>query len=396
MASEAILADIRVVDLSEGVAGPFCTKLLASLGAEVIKVERPGSGDRTRSAGPFRDDEPHPEKSAAFLYLNTGKKSITLNLHEETGRSILRRLVRDCDILVESFPPDDLDSLELGYADLSALKPDLVYTSVSPFGRTGPYRRYKGSEIVAQALGGLMYTVGAPDREPLKIGGNVALQTTGIAAFSATLLALQVRDVQGFGQHVDVSSIEAAAVSQIHASIHYQFRGTDTVRRESTLLRAADGWVTPGLGIGTTEDVWQRLCALMGKPELANDERFVTREARREHQQEMQTVIAEWAGTLPKEEIYHALQRMRTIAGYVATVEDLTKSEQLQYRRFFQTIEHPFAGEATYPGSPFTVDGERGQAARAPLLGEHNVEVYCGRLGYDKKDLVRLSAMNVI
>ncbi|HLA80889.1 MAG TPA: CoA transferase [Thermoleophilia bacterium] len=396
MASEPILADIRVLDLSEGIAGPFCTKLFASLGAEVIKVERPGCGDPTRAAGPFLADEPHPEKSAAFLYLNTGKKSVTLNLDSSAGQTILRRLAQDCDILVEAFPPGYLDALDLGYPHLRSLKPDLIYTSLSPFGQTGPYRRYKGSEIVAQALGGLMYTIGVPGREPLKIGGNVALHTTGIAAFSATMLALQVRDVQGFGQHVDVSSMETTAMSQIHASIHYQFRGTDTVRRESTLLRAADGWVTPGLGIGTTEDVWQRLCDLMGKPELAGDERFITREARREHQQEMQSVIAEWAATLPKEEIYHALQRMRTIAGYVATVEDLAKSEQLLHREFFQTIDHPFTGEATYPGTPFTVEGERGHMARAPLLGEHNVEVYCGRLGYCKEDLVHLSAMNVI
>jgi crotonobetainyl-CoA:carnitine CoA-transferase CaiB-like acyl-CoA transferase len=134
-----------------------------------------------------------------------------------------------------------------------------------------------------------MYTIGLPDREPLMIGGNAASYTTGISAFSATMLALHVRDTQGYGQHVDVSEMETIAVSQIHASIHYQFRGVDTIRRESSLMRAQDGWVTPGLGIGTTEDVWQRLCDIMGKPELAGDERFITREARREHQQEVQS-----------------------------------------------------------------------------------------------------------
>src|SRR6266508_3301049 len=147
------LGDVRVLDLSEDVAGPFCTKLLAGLGAEVIKVERPGTGDVSRRAGPFPDAAPHPEQSALFLYLNTGKKSITLDIASRTGVAILRCLIRECDILVESFRPGYLDQRDLGYAALVRLQPGLIYTSVTSFGQSGPYRDYKGSELIAQAMG---------------------------------------------------------------------------------------------------------------------------------------------------------------------------------------------------------------------------------------------------
>ncbi len=182
--NDSPLSDLRVLDISEEVAGPFCTKLLAGLGAEVIKVETPGAGDASRRAGPFVHDTPQAEQSASFLYLNTGKKSITLDIASPTGVSILRRLVQDCTLLVESFPPGYMGQLGLDYAALERLNPGLIYTSITPFGQTGPYRHYKGSDLVAQALGALMHTIGLPDREPLKIGGNVALYTTGTPCFA--------------------------------------------------------------------------------------------------------------------------------------------------------------------------------------------------------------------
>ena len=389
------LGDVKVLDITEDVAGPVCTKFLAGLGAEVIKVERPGSGDISRSAGPFPHHEPHPEKSASFLYYNTGKKSITLDLRSQTGASILRRLAQQCDILVESFPPGSMDEWGLGYSDLEQLDPALIYTSITPFGQTGPYRDYEASDLVAQAVGALMHTVGLPDKEPLKIGGNAGLYATGVSAFSATMLALHVRDIEGYGQHVDISAMETMTVTQIHASIHHQF-GRIPARRESTLVRAKDGWVNPGLEVGIQEDTWKRVCELMDLPDLIDDPAFNTREARREHQQDLLTIIGEWVATRPKEWIYHTIQGLRTIAGYVATVEDLTKSEQLLSREFFQTIEHPVAGKATYPGALFSIDGGSWQHGRAPILGEHNSEILCGRLGYTSEELSDLHDLGVV
>ena len=202
--NDLILNDVRVLDLSAEVAGPFCTKLLAGLGAEVIKVESPGCGDVARRTGPFPGAEPHPEQSALFLYLNTGKKSVTLDIASQTGAAMLRRLAQKCDILVESFRPGYLNSWGLSYDALEGLNPGLIYTSVTPFGQSGPYRDYRGSELIAQATGGLMQTIGLPDREPLKIGGHAALYTTGISAFSATMIALYARDVLGHGHKLAV------------------------------------------------------------------------------------------------------------------------------------------------------------------------------------------------
>lgn len=391
----APLGDVRVLDLSEDIAGPFCTKLLAGLGAEVIKVERPESGDISRQAGPFAPAAPHIEHSALFLYLNSGKKSVTLNIASQTGAAMLRCLLRECDILVESCAPGRLEQWGLDYAALERLHPGLIYTSVSPFGQSGPYRDYKGGELIAQALGGLMHTIGLPDREPLKIGGNPALYTTGIAAFSATLIALYARDLQGHGQHVDVSAMETMAVAQIHSSIHHQF-GRVPVRRESPLVQAQDGWVSPGLERGVRQDTWARVCELIDRPDLTDDPRFRTPEARREHQRDLLAILGTWAATRPKEEIYRILQELRSVAGYVATVADLLTSRQLVARQFFQAIDHPCVGEALYPGSPFRIEGDAWRHARAPLLGEHNLEIYGGRLGLSAADLAWLRSRGII
>ncbi|MEE8443280.1 MAG: CoA transferase [Dehalococcoidia bacterium] len=390
------LGDVRVLDLSEHIAGPFCTKLLAGLGAEVIKVERPGVGDASRKSGPFLHDEPHPETSASFLYLNTGKKSITLDLESEVGRSILLRLIRECDILVESFPPGHLDKRDLGYASVRSHNPKMVFTSISPFGQAGLYKDYKGSDIVAQAMGGLMHPIGLPERGPLKIGGNPALYTTGMSAFSGTMVALHVRDIEGYGQHVDISAMETMAVTQIHSSINYQFQGADTGRRKSNLVRAKDGWANPDVHIGIRESTWDRFFELLGKPELSNDPRFATSEARGENEETLNSIIKDWVADQSKEDVYHQLQGLSTVAGYVATVEDLLNSGQFVSRRFFQSIDHPFAGEAMYPGAPFSIDGDVWHHSRAPLLGEHNVEVYCGLLGHTREDLAQMEGQGVI
>jgi CoA:oxalate CoA-transferase len=394
-ADDLVLGDIRVLDLSQDTAGPFCTKLLAGLGAEVIKVEPPGSGEVSRRAGPFPNDAPHPEQSAAFLYLNTGKKSITLDITTQTGVAILQRLAQECDVLVESFPPGYLDQLGLGYAALEQRNTRVIYTSITPFGQTGPYRDYKGSELVAQAMGALMQTIGLPNREPLKIGGHAALYTTGMSAFSATMLALYVRDAEGYGQHVDVSAMETITVAQIHSSIQHQF-GRTPARRDSALVRAQDGWVNPGLERGVRKETWVRVCQLIGRPELTDNPAFNTPEARREHQHELLAIIGEWAATQPKEAVYHTLQELQSVAGYVATVEDLCKSQQLLSRDFFQPIDHPCVGQAMYPGAPFTMRGEAWQHARAPLLGEHNAEIYGNRLGYTGEDMAQLRGLGVI
>jgi crotonobetainyl-CoA:carnitine CoA-transferase CaiB-like acyl-CoA transferase len=183
------LQEMRVIDISTGIAGPFCAKLLADYGAEVIKVEQPGRGDTSRYEGPFPNGVPHPEKSALFLHLNTSKKGVTLDIESAAGQEMLRRLAAEGHILIESFSPGRLDSLGLGYEALKRLRSDLVMTSVTPFGQTGPHSDYQFTELTIFAMGGAMYREGLPDREPLKYGGEMAQYFAGTAAAAATMAA---------------------------------------------------------------------------------------------------------------------------------------------------------------------------------------------------------------
>jgi len=385
-----VLGDIKVLDLSQGVSGPFCAKFLAGLGAEVIKVEPTGIGDSSRQSEPFLGGPNDVESSALFAYLNTSKMSVTLDLDNPDQALPVRQLAQETDILVESYAPGYLESLGLGYDALSETNPGLIYVSVTPFGQTGPYRDYKGADIVAQAIGALMYTIGLPDREPLKVGGESVLYTIGISAFSAAMLALHVRDAEGFGQHVDVSAMEVMTVAQIHSSINDQF-GHTPVRRPTNLVRAKDGWVSPGLESGVQQGTWPKVCELMGVPEFADDPRFTTQEGRRTNQQDLLKVIGDWAATKPKEEIYHTLQALRTITGYVATVEDLLVAKQLVDRQFFQTLADPVHGEVIHPGAPFRMADEEWQLLPPPRLGDHNQEILSGRLGYSSEEIAKVS-----
>lgn len=392
--NDGILSDINVLDLSQGVPGPFAAKFLAGMGAEVIKIEPPVTGDSSRQSGPFLGDRPadreNVESSGLFKYLNTSKKSVTLNLDVPSQAQSLRQLAEKADILFESFSPGYMESLGMGYDALSEINPGLIYVSVTPFGQSGPYRDYKGADIVAQAIGGLMYTVGIPEREPLKVGGEACLYTVGVSAFSSTMLALHIRDEQGFGQHVDISAMDVMAVAQIHSSINHQF-GHKPVRRPTNLVQAKDGWVSPGLDTGVQAATWPKVCELMGVPEMVDDPKFTTPEARRANSQELLGVISAWVGTKPKEEVYHTLQALRTITGYVATVEDLLVSKQMVAREFFQSVPDPDFGELKYPGAPFRIEGETWNLSRPPQLGEHNEEILGGRLGYTEEELFQLA-----
>ena len=255
-------------------------------------------------------------------------------------------------MIVESYPPGTLARWGLSYPALSALNPGLILVSITPFGQDGPYRDYLTSEIVAEALGGLLFTIGLPGREPLKMGGNPALHNAGGAAFSAIMAALWQRDRTGQGQRIDLSIQEATAITQIHASIEATWLGTDAQRTASELVEARDGWVSTGLETGVSPETWPRVCDLLGRPDLVDDPRFASGAARREHRDALKDVVREWVLGQAKEDVYHLLQGLRSIAGYVATAADVYRARQLQAREFFQEIDHPVAGRARYPGSP--------------------------------------------
>ena len=375
----AALGGLRVLELAEGISGPYCGKLMAGLGADVIKVEPP-QGDAARRAGPFPKDEPDSEASGLFLYLNTGKKSVTLDLRRHSEKDSLLQLANDADLVVENYPPGYLDTLGQGYADLARINPRLVMVSITPFGQYGPYRDFKGTDMVIHALGGELYLAGHPDREPLKKGGNLAEYHGGLHGYLGGLSALYARDTAGQGQHVDVSLLEGVTSIIGLPVTEWAYSGTVTRRRgpdgrswPNGFWPAKNGYVLAYSRF--TVDWWAMFVEMTADvPEFA-DPKYSTADGRAAHVEELDALFRLWLSGRAKEEVYYLAQRRGLPFGYVATAPDLTASPQLQARRFFVDVEHPATGVLPYPGAPFVMSGTPFRFERAPLLGEHNAEV---------------------
>ena len=398
---DAALDGIKVLDLTHHVAGPSCTKLLADFGAEVIKIERPGSGDPARRMTPFFHDEPHLEKSLPFLYLNTSKQSMTLDITSETGRVILKRLVQETDVLVESFSPSVLPSLGLDYESLREINPDLVMVSVSNFGQTGPYRDYEATDIVEYALGGMMYIFGRQEREPLKHALRQAQFKAGTNAASATAIAVFHRQLTGQGQHVDVSIQESITSALRDTASAYAYTGAIKHRQPAytgELPRAPvevkDGYIVP-IVYGAVN--WTAMAEFLDAPELA-DERFSTPEGRRANARELREIVTERFGQWEQSELFYTAHRVREyIFGMVQSPGEVLENPQYKERGYFVDIEHPVIGTATYPGAPLSMSRTPWNAqSPAPTLGQHNLEVLGDRLGYSLEELGLLIASGVI
>lgn len=394
--SGAALQDVKVIDLTHHIAGPYCAKLLADFGADVIKVERPDGGDSARRLGPFPEDIPHPEKSGLFLYLNTNKRGITLNLKDAKGRAALLDLVREADILVESFSPRVMPSLGLDYETLRKINPGLVMTSISSFGQNGRYRDYRASELALYALGGMAYVTGEYHREPVKHGYNQAQYLGGMAAASGTVAALLQRWRNGVGQQVDVSILECVTSTLFSSVLEYTYGGMVARRqpKEGSSLRypaqTKDGYILPTPGVMGD---WETYAEMAGVPEL-HDPKFDTPAGRQLHSEEVDTLLkSKWQEQTAQEWFHHA-QEWRFPFAPVQTMADIAESPQLKERGFFVEFPHLVVGTLRYPGAPFQMSespGRNGQQVRAaPLLGEHNEEVF-NSLGYSIQDVANMS-----
>ena len=290
-----LLDGIRVLDLGTEVSGPFCSKLLADYGAEVIKVEPPGEGDPARRMGPFVGDDPHPDKSIPFLYINTNKRGVTLDIGSESGKAVLAALLRNADVVVENYPPAQAETRGADYAALSHHNPGLVVTSITAFGQTGPYRDFSATDLVVSAFSGLMYHSGDSDREPLRNALSQSLYVAGANAAIATLAALFQRLTTGRGQHVDVSAIECMATHLVQAVPYYTYMGAIKGRRPvrgsgiEELMPARDGYVVPSV---QGSQPWSVIADLIGPQEL-NDPRFATGSGRIEHGEELKQLLVE-------------------------------------------------------------------------------------------------------
>lgn len=397
---------MRVLELGEGISAPYAARLLADFGADVLKVEPPGRGDEARRAGPFPGDIPHPEKSGRFLYLNYGKRSITLDLHAPDARPLLLRLIEDADVVVENLGPGVLDAL----LDGARCPARLVSCSISPFGQDGPKAGYHGTEITAYAAGGMMYITGEGDREPVKHGLDQAAHLSGVSAASAILTAVMLARRTGQGQRIDISEQETVAQTIFPALNLYSHLGAVMKRApsggtnvlNSAPMPASDGWVMPSYaGIGQW---WESFAGFVERPELL-DERFLTPDGRREHGQEIDEQAGPVFAGRTKAQLFHGGQEWGLTMTAVQTSEDIANCPHLDERGFYVQTDHPVAGAFAMPGPIPLVryadpqGGSPGDPQRsprpAPLLGEHTEDVLAA-LGLDRAEMVRLRNTGVI
>ena len=399
--AHAALEGIRVVDLTHHVAGPYCAKLLADFGAEVIKVERPGVGDPTRRSGPFARDIPAPDRSLPFLYLNTSKRSVTLDIKSDAGQDILKQLVRDAHLVIENFRPDTLQRLGLGFEELQKINPSLVMVSISNFGQTGPYRDYEATDIVEYALGGLMYIFGLNEREPLKHSMNQAQYKAGANAASGAAIAVLRQQLTGQGQWVDVSIQESVASALRDTATAYGYTGVVKWRQPGETgeiprgpVRVSDGYIMP-ITFGAVD--WKATAEFLDAPALS-DEKFATPQSRVQNAEELDAILVEAFQKREKFEIfYEAHKQRRLIYGVVHDPKEALENPQYIWREFFQEIEHPVAGALTYPGAPFIMSETPWRVSSpAPTLGQHNQEIYQDRLGMSQAELAQLFSAGVI
>ena len=395
------LSGLRILDLTD-LKGAMSAKLFGDMGADVIKVEPP-EGDAARRIGPFLDNKPHPERSLLFWFYHTSKRGITLDLNQHAGQELLKQLAAKADVLVESAAPGTLARLGLGYDELKQLNPNLVLTSITPFGQTGPYADYRSSDLVAEALGGMIWTNGFPDEPPLHAMGLQAYHSASFFAATGTLLALLTRDSLGEGQWVDVSIQEAVAGAVEHiAPFYHQGLGVETRRgslhwsRYFRVARCRDGYVMHcSLGDWTSLVEWVKGD---GKAQDLEDARWEDLVYRREHAEHLFDILDDWAKDYSVAELMEGAQLRRIPYAMVRPPEALVDDPQLNDRGFFSDIEHPELGRTVrYPGGPihFTVTPWR-IARRPPLLGEHNTEVYGNELGLGADRLSALKQAGVI
>lgn len=399
------LEGVKVLDLTHHVAGPFCTRYLADFGADVVKVERPGAGDPARRFGPFFHDEPHPEKSAVFLFLSLNKRGITLDLKATTGRGILLRLASWADVLVEGFRPGAMASLGLGYAALSQANPRLVMVSVSNFGQDGPYRDFLATEMLLSAIGGPMHGTGTHDREPSKYASTVALRQAGLAAAAATVTALYAAEETGRGSHVDLSILETQAGSQDRVTnrlLGHQHTG-EVFQRDTVGTTTATGtWPCKDGYISLRADGARFPLALqmIGRSDLLQDPRFgnIVEWSRPENADAFNhDYLLPWLLERTRQEVWEAAQAMHILSGPINTAADVLADPHFRVRGVWPEVDHPATGPVTYPGRPFVMNATPWRLRRpAPTLGQHNREVYCDMLGYSLGDLAALRAAGVV
>jgi CoA:oxalate CoA-transferase len=395
-------SNLRIIDCTEGISGPYCTKLFADFGAEVIKVEQPNGGDHARKMGPFQGDDSDPEKSILFFYLNTNKKSITLNLETKSGIELFKKILQRVDIVIEDLGPGKMSGLGLSDEALRQMKSDVVLMHISAFGQSGPYRDYKGSNLVLYGLGGAMYTMRTPENpldRPVIEGGLQSEYITGLVSFVAAVAALFNRECKGQGTEIDMGAMEAvSSVLAAHIS-EYSYLGLSRRTNPWPIhgypigysVPCSDGWISLAPGLGGAPSV----ADLIEKTELKKDPLFVKPAARMAEPEKFDAIVKPWIKKHDKWEIAKKAQELKLAFTPVLTGKEVLEDVQLKAREYFSSCDHPVMRQVTYPGAPAKLNETPWRKGRAPLLGEHNWEIY-SELAYTKEDLIQMQREKII
>jgi formyl-CoA transferase len=392
------LADVRVLELGTLIAGPFCGQLLGDMGAEVIKIEAPGQGDPMRHWGPQERGKP----SVWWPVIGRNKKAITLDLRQEEGQRLFKELVKKADVVIENFRPGTLEKWNCGWDELAALNPRLIMVRVSGYGQWGPYSQRAGYGGIGEAMGGLRYIVGEPDRPPSRVGISIGDSLAAVHACMGTLAALHHRDRTGAGQVVDAAIYESVLSMMESLVTEYDQLGHVRERSGPILPRIAPSNVYPTregiVMIGANQDtVFGRLCEAMEKPELANDDRFRDHQARGTHQKDLDDIIAAWTATLDTKPLLALLERHGVPSGLIYRTSDMLEDPHFKARGAIVSTHHPQFGELKMQNvAPRLSVSPSSIRTPAPELGEHNAQVFGDLLGLDANALEALHAKGVI
>lgn len=391
------LEGIRVIDLTRVLAGPYATMILADLGAEVLKVEIPGTGDEARSFGPFQNGI-----SAYFMSINRGKKSLTMNLQKDEGKQLLKKLVREADILTENFRPGTMARLGLGYENLRPENPRLIYAATSGFGQTGPLAPRGAYDMIIQAMGGIISITGEPGRPPVRVGTSIGDLTASLYTVIGILAALHHRAESGQGQLVDIAMLDCQAALLENAVARYAVSGEVPGPLGSRhpaitpfqVFESRDGYFVLAIGNDT---IWQKFCEVLGRPDLIADERFATNPARTENQPEVERILNDVFGEKTSEEWIGELDAAGIPCGPIQGVDQVVNHPQIRAREMMVEIDHPDAGPLLMPASPVKLSETPAKVEKpAPQLGQHTDEILRGILGLSDEEIRQLRDAEVI
>jgi CoA:oxalate CoA-transferase len=394
----SLLSGYRVLDLSSSM-GAFCGKLLRDLGMDVIKVE-PREGDATRREASFAKGRTDREGSLRFAYLNAGKRSITVNIAAESGRKLLLALVACSDIVLEDFAPGYLSARNLGYEVLLERQNKLILVSLTGFGQDGPYAQFKTPDIVGNAMGGLLYISGDPQMTPCNPPETQSYYYASLFASYGVMLALWQREMRGIGAWID-ASIQASMALHEHVAFNYSAEGRVMKRAGSqhqhnapaNLFQCKNGWIA----LFVTQNHWPILLKVWEDHDPAlDDPKWINSNLRRQNADYINAQVTSFTSRFLKEDLAELMQKNGIPGLPVNSPSDFIKDPHIQAREFFGIVKHPVLGTFAQPGCPFMVDGKRDAPSPAPLLGQHNHEVFCGELGLSASELAMLAAEGVI